>query len=275
MTFHIYESGDKFLQDNQKVLEDNPVETSFFKINAKNMQDMTNDFAVKFKENNKFIIALRFKHYPMIIFGDNSIIHAFSVNLLQHDLTFDRILAKEPIAKSFIECYEQLNGGSHELIHSMDIMVCTQISQNNTDTTAVEIAQINDVQEIAELVHTFFLKINNKADPISKYLEEVKSNINNYVLIRSDGKIVSIAKKCREDEHICSISNVYTLNEYRCRGFSRKIMTFLTKQILESGKIVYLYVDKSNPISNHLYSSIGYKYISPQMEIKYLPDNKK
>lgn len=275
MTFRIYESGKEFLNDNQNILVENPIETSFFKINAKNMIDMSNGFAIKYTENAKFILALRFKHFPMLIYGDNSLIQSLVLNLLKNNLTFDRILAQESTANSFINYYEKVNGGNHQLIHTMDIMKCTQINHNNIDISDVETAKLTDTPEIAELIHFFTLHVHNHAEPISTYIEDVRNNIQNYALIRADNKIVSMAKKTREDEYICAISNVYTRENYRCRGFSKKIIIYLTKQILDNGKIPYLYVDKTNPISNHLYSSIGYKYISPQMEIKYLSVSKK
>ena len=49
----------------------------------------------------------------------------------------------------------------------------------------------------------------------------------------------------------------------RKKGFSKKIVSFLTNYIVTNHKIAYLFVDKNNPISNHLYQSIGYVYDKP------------
>ncbi|KAK8834432.1 hypothetical protein M9Y10_018151 [Tritrichomonas musculus] len=271
MSLTVYDNGQDFLNDNYAILQKNPIETNFFKLNAKNMHDMSNGFVCKLTEDNRFVLALGFKKYPMLIFGDNSLLRSLALNLTQQNFTFDRILAPAETAKSFINCFEQIYGGDHEIVHSMDIMMCTKLIKNDTNTSSVEYAKQSDVQEIANIIYQFNLNVHQHSEPISTFVDDVKNRINNFVLIRLDNKIVSIAQKTREDENLCSISSVYTREDYRCRGLSRKIMTFLTNQIIESGKIAYLFVDKTNPISNHLYTSIGYSYISPQMEIRYFP----
>ena len=81
--------------------------------------------------------------------------------------------------------------------------------------------------------------------------------------------VVSIAKKTRETDCLCSISAVYTIEKERKKGFSKKIVSFLTNYIVTNHKIAYLFVDKNNPISNHLYQSIGYVYDKPQFEFIY------
>ena len=85
----------------------------------------------------------------------------------------------------------------------------------------------------------------------------------------SEKRIVSIAKKTRETDCLCSISAVYTIEKERKKGFSKKIVSFLTNYIVTNHKIAYLFVDKNNPISNHLYQSIGYVYDKPQFEFIY------
>jgi len=61
------------------------------------------------------------------------------------------------------------------------------------------------------------------------------------------------------------------VEEFHGKSLARKVVTYLTNAILQSGKLAYLYVDKANLISNHLYQSIGYEYVTPQIEIRYLP----
>ena len=89
------------------------------------------------------------------------------------------------------------------------------------------------------------------------------------IIIKNKKRIVSIAKKTRETDCLCSISAVYTIEKERKKGFSKKIVSFLTNYIVTNHKIAYLFVDKNNPISNHLYQSIGYVYDKPQFEFIY------
>ena len=61
---------------------------------------------------------------------------------------------------------------------------------------------------------------------------------------------------------------VYTLPEYRNKGFARQTVTSFTADILKCGRTPYLHVDKTNPVSNRLYLSIGYVYGKTKLEIE-------
>ena len=56
-----------------------------------------------------------------------------------------------------------------------------------------------------------------------------------------DGRIVSICRKTRNEERICSISYVYTDKAYRGRGLAKMVVGKLTNDIVGSNKIAYLY----------------------------------
>lgn len=71
-----------------------------------------------------------------------------------------------------------------------------------------------------------------------------------------------------EEEYVRTLALV---EEFYGKSLARKAVTYLTNAILQNGKLAYLYVDKSNPIFNHLYQSIGYEYVTLQMEVLYLP----
>ena len=55
-----------------------------------------------------------------------------------------------------------------------------------------------------------------------------------------------------------------TKPEYRGMGYARKLVNYAKNEIIAQGKIATLNVDKKNPISNHLYSSLGFKKVFSQ-----------
>lgn len=270
MIFRSYETGQEFIDENLEILQNNPIETRFFKFNAMNMSDMSNGFIVKVINDDKFVLALRYDIYSMVIFGDDSLLEYLATELFKRKYKFEKILGSDKAVNLFIHYYEKLAGGSHKIVHSMEVMICKQIKSSNIDTSIVENANADDIQEVAEILYLFQIEINDKVD-LQRIIEKVKKEIENYVLIRQDNKIVSIAKSCQEDEKVCAISSVFTIKEFRGKGMAKKVMIFLTNKILNKGKYSYLYVDKANPISNHLYSSIGYSYLAPQTDIAYIP----
>lgn len=271
MIFRSYQSGQQFIDDNKEILAQYPIETRFFKFNAMNMNDMSNGFAVKVIDNDKFVLALRYDIFPMVIYGDDSLLNSLASELVKGEYHFKRILGCEKTVNAFINIYEKIKGCTHKIIHLMDIMICHQITESNIDTSIVETANVDDTQRIAENLLIFNAELNLEQSDFSKVLKNVQNEIENFVLIRKDNKIISIAKSCQEDDKVCAISDVFTMKEYRGQGFARKIMTFITKKILKKGKYPYLFVDKTNPVTNHLYSSIGYTYLTPQVEVLFIP----
>ena len=99
-------------------------------------------------------------------------------------------------------------------------------------------------------------------DDVAK-LESVKKNIDKYRIIKIDNKIVSMAIFSKNDNSY-HISEVYTRDEYRGRGYAKKVVNAVKNEILALGMKATLNVDKKNPISNHLYSSLGFKKVFSQ-----------
>lgn len=270
MIFKSYNTGQQFIEENKDILEKHPIETRFFKYNAMNMKDMSNGFAVKVINDDKYVLALQYDIFSMVIYGDDSLLDFLASELVKGQYHFNSILAAENTAKQFINIYEKLAGGTHQILYSMDIMLCKHINENNIDTSIVENACVDDIQEIAENLLLFHAEIGQDQFELPRLIDDVKNSIENFVLIRKDNKIVSLAKSCQEDDKVCAVSDVFTRKEYRGNGFAKKIMIFISNKILKKGKYPYLFVDKTNALTNHLYSSVGYDYLSPIMEIKYL-----
>lgn len=268
--FKIYESGVEFLDDNKEILQSYPLETVFFKVNADNLQDMSKGFAVKaYNASGDMMIGIRFMDFPLVIFGDESMNNEFAEELVKNGLHFGRVLGNDTAAENFLKCYENIAGGTHRTALSMDIMKCSEV--NETDISDVEKARSSDIHEIAELLREFYSEAVHTDKDIKDAVKKAESGIDQYYVVRRSGRIVSIAQKQRETEYLCSISGVFTVKEFRGKGLARQVVTHITKDITCSGKTAYLFVDKTNPVSNHLYQSIGYDYAAPQTEYVYIP----
>jgi hypothetical protein len=77
-----------------------------------------------------------------------------------------------------------------------------------------------------------------------------------------DGRVVSSAHASRPTRHGQTINAVYTPGEERGRGYASNLMAALTEKLLNSGKrFCVLYTDASNPTSNKIYESVGYRVV--------------
>lgn len=268
LMYRFYKSGQDFLEDNRDILAQYPLETVFFEVNAKAIAQVNNnDFLVRVENNGKLLLAVHNKSFPMVIFGDIDLCCSFAEIAVANNLTFDKVLGSRELCENFLNEYENLAGGTHAINHAMDLMCCRKVLTG--DVSGVEKPTERDLDELVDLTLNFGKEALGDVADRESIAKNIRDSLPCYVVIRQDGKIVSLAANKRQTDTLASISNVYTLPDYRCQGLSCKLVTFLTTEILNKGKLPYLFVDKTNPISNHLYAKIGYTYVTPQFEIRY------
>lgn len=267
---HFYRSGSAFLQENRTILEQYPLETSFFSSNAKQMTDMREGFIGKVQGEDSCLLAVRFRAFPMVLFGDAGLCASLADGLWREKKNFGSVLGEESLIPAFLKAYEAKAGGSHRPLHRMTVMCCPH--RPGEIIHGVETAGAGDVDEIAEIKQMFHREALGEDTDLSMLRAEVAGTVSSYGVIRQNRRIASLACTCRESERLCAISSVYTRPEARGQGLARQTVTVLTQKILRNGKLPYLYVENSNPISNRLYRSIGYEYRTPMIQMAYRPE---
>ena len=66
------------------------------------------------------------------------------------------------------------------------------------------------------------------------------------------------------------IGAVVTPKKYRGKGYGKIGMYILSNKLLNDGaKVLALYTDAKNEISNHVYEKVGYKRISEELLISF------
>lgn len=265
--FTIYNSGKEFLEENLDTLRKYPMETVFMEGNARALAKCDcNNFAVKVWQGESFLLAIERCGVPMRLWGDKNLAAEMAEILATNRFIFNSVLGYPEICDEFLTCYEKLCGGSHEIKHSMEIMYCK--NPKPCDTDGVRFATEADAPALAKYFMEFLHEAVQEEHDYDSVLQQVRNGISDIVLMEQDG-IVSTAKRSQDAQTFARLSYVYTLPSMRNRGFSKRVVTFLTQKIVESGSVAYLFVDKTNPISNHLYCAIGYEYALPQYEITY------
>jgi len=77
-----------------------------------------------------------------------------------------------------------------------------------------------------------------------------------------DEVVRSLACLSRETPHGRAIGPVYTPLDARRRGYGTSLVAALAEQVLASGKrFACLFTDDGNPTSNHIYESIGFRFV--------------
>lgn len=263
----IYTNGNEFIKENMKLLDENILDTSFYYVNAKNINSFDrSNYLIKIYEEDKCLLLCKYSIFNLLLYGDKSLCKEASRIICDYNLEFNGILATKDLVDEFYFQYEKLKGGSHKINLSMDIMYCDALT--DIDVSCVEQCGFDDKTKLVELCKEFGMEALGRADE-NRIIETVDNYYQDFYCARIDGRIVGIARKTRNEDKICSVSYVYTDKNYRKRGLAKRVVGKITSDILNDKKIAYLYVDKTNPISNHVYSSLGYKYGNSKYEALY------
>ncbi|MBM7097424.1 hypothetical protein JSY36_16950 [Bacillus sp. H-16] len=85
---------------------------------------------------------------------------------------------------------------------------------------------------------------------------------------------VSMAKKARETKNGVSVSLVYTPDQYKREGYATSCVAALSEHLLNEGySFCCLYTDLDNPVSNSIYTKIGYVPVADSIDYRFGWDN--
>lgn len=267
-----YKNGKEFFEDNQKIIEENSLETSFFKLNSKFINSFNRrNYCFKVQKEASYLLVMRLDDFSLLLFGDKKLMKIAVDVICDYHLYFYGVLASKDLVEEFFTYLIKRRGGSSFIRHKMDMMYLEELKVS--PTMNVVNATDEDYDKIVEFNLIFSKEVLGE-EPYKPYiLSKVKEELLSYYLLKVDNEIVSCAKITREDEKNAAISAVYTLPIHRNKGYSREVVSYISKLILDKGKIPYLYVDKENPISNHLYTKIGFKYGKSKYDVAYKHGN--
>ena len=268
--YKLYKTGREFLDENLNIIRNDPLGALFFEGNA-NMIERCDaiSYAVRVDACGETLLAIRVDGYPMVVYGSKRCVSELGQAIAEHNLQFDKAIGYYELIDGFLTCYERIVGGSHKVNLSMDVMYCDKVKP--CDTANVERATLQDAEEIARLYAEFLNEALGENATWGEKKRKIIQEIDDFALLRVGGEIVSIASSKETGYGLKRISNVYTKPEHRNKGYSRKVVTYLTERALKSGNLPCLHVDQHNPVSNHLYLSIGYMYGKSRYEMIYIP----
>ena len=264
-----YNNGDTFIKENDNYLSENKYLTQFFYLDAKLLKEINkNNYAIKIEEDNKKLLALKVSDFALMLYGNPQLLSSLLRYIKNKDYYFEKIMTSSVIADELFKISKEVLNERYFEFLAMDFME----ARDYTEVSSKDVmhAKIEDVDEIYEML-VKFIKDCNLDDEAN--IESIKKNIDKYRIIKKDGKIVSMAifNKSINSYHI---TEVYTRDEYRNFGYARKIVNTIKNEILDMNEVATLNVDKKNPISNHLYASLGFKKLFSQGVYHIIKDEK-
>ena len=252
-----YSDGASFIQENEAYLSENTYMSSFFFLDAPLLKECSKkNYALKVYDENGQLLAMKVEPYFLLLYGEKRLLKELLIYIKNHDLEIEGVYAASDLGEELLKISKETINKDYYQQMGMDFMEAHEI--NESSSNEIEIPTLDDADEIVECLINF---INDcgLTDQVEK--EKVIEKLTDYRIIRLDNKIVALSRKSPESSKSIRISMVYTRPEYRNRGLARKVVNYLKNEILNEGKIATLNVDQANPISNHLYKSIGFKKV--------------
>jgi ribosomal protein S18 acetylase RimI-like enzyme len=86
------------------------------------------------------------------------------------------------------------------------------------------------------------------------------AELGDYVGIRVDGRLVSMAGERMHPHGWCELSGICTHLEHTGRGYARRLVAQLVQEIFARGETPFLHVEHTNVHASSLYERWGFEY---------------
>lgn len=251
-----YESGTDFINDNREFIDENKYMATFFYYDAKIINSVDqNNYIFKVVNDNHKLLAMKVEPYDLMLYGSYECVDAIINYLKNNNYSFNKVLCSTEIGDKLV------NNHNFKLKIGMDFMKATMVSEESCSNVIQ--ASKEDVDSLVKYCSDFLKEC--RVDGIVNK-ENILKYINSFRLIKINGEIVSFAKMGEPSDGAIRISYVYTNPSFRGMGYARKVVNYVKNEIIENGYVATLNVDRANPISNHIYSSLGFNMVFSQGE---------
>ena len=256
----VYSNGEEFIKENDTLLKQNRYMSAFFYWDAPFITESNKvNYALRVDQGENILLGMKVEPYNLLLFGESACLEELLTFIKDNEYELKGVLSSQSIGDTLLSISKNVLGKEYCQQIGMDFMTATEISEPSSNE--VEIPTINDVDEIYTLMINF-MKDCGLTDEVHK--EKIEERISDYRIIRRDGKIASLSRRSPDTDTSIRISAVYSRPECRGQKLARKVVNYLKNEIINEGKIATLHVDQANPISNHLYSSLGFKKVFSQ-----------
>lgn len=192
------------------------------------------------------------------------------------ELPITGINASGPICRTFLTYY---NAGSRIARKhlSMDIMVCRKQEKIVLQEGIYRSAVSGDEEWILEGCLAFEKEALGTVGSREEYRKDIRERQLAEDRVRlfclPDNTPVCMVKRCRELKHGFGINQVYTLPQYRGKGYAQTLVYKVCEEFLkEPFTFATLYVDKKNPISNRVYQKVGFEVVEDAYDYIFKED---
>lgn len=221
-----------------------------------------------FKDGSLQTSAIQTPPYNLILSRSNpSALESLIEYMFSKGLKIPGVVGPKEEASFFVKTFSQKYNGKFELGMDQRIYECTEVIEPAVPGV-LKVADPSDEKIVSEWLYKFSEESLPSREKISlqqAHEGAVKaiSSKNAYFWHNKEGSAVSVAHTGRPTKRGISVRAVYTPPIYRKNGFGSAVVAGVTRRMLKAGyQFCCLYTDASNPTSNKIYESVGYKKVS-------------
>jgi hypothetical protein len=273
MELTIYKNAPQLLKENYDFLERHSFDANImWKIANSEMTTEDGFFGAAVKWEDGCYIAVQTKPFPMVNYAEGEGINEMVERLVSYLIEKNNIPERINGDPKTVQVFANVaNEKGYDFTESRYLYLRKCEKVNDIEICNVQYQSPITIDfDFSDWLYGFAKDcdlLHEMKDPAGAAKSLVESGRLTCVLI--DGKPVSIAGKNRGIPGGRSVGEVYTPPHLRGKGYSLACMKYITQDILNEGyDFVFLYADKYNPISNHVYEKIVYKKVGELMEQK-------
>lgn len=211
-------------------------------------------------ENNKLIgMATHFHRWKSVVCNaqDPDVIEQLTDEVVLSGLPIHHVPCFKRYTDVMICRLEQQHGIKAKKVSQEDVLILEQKNFVNFTMGGEEVANTSDKDELI----LFDRRIHGNAleTPIEEN-ERERINVKETVVLRTDGKIVAKANIHGYSKNYFQIGGVGTLQEYRGKGYGKRVVSQLCEQYFAKGiPYALLFTEVENIPAQKIYASLGFQ----------------
>lgn len=223
-------------------------------------------------------IALMTPPYPVILYApdrqERAALIAIAQDLKSPDWCVSGVNAPAPLARSFVEIWQQQTDQSATLVRQSRIYELRQVIMPDSVPGHLRLATQDDFDLIQRWIGAFQVE----ALPGEVFTDSTTlatqglADQRFYLWVNQEA--VTLVGWTRPTQRGISVGPVYTPPSFRRQGYASAATAHLSQKLLDQGyEYCTLFTDLANPTSNSIYQKIGYQPVCDFNQFSFVGEN--
>jgi predicted GNAT family acetyltransferase len=224
-------------------------------------------------------IAMRTSPFNMVVSPmPSEAARALGRRLGDHDDALPGVTGSKDVTDALVEGYVETNSPGarrtivvdrRDLLYELDELVTPDVEGVGRP------ARADDADLLTSMLRDFMREAELTPNRLSEARDTATRKIKEGSLFcwEFDADVVAMAGHANlvpaGDDVIGRVGPVYTPPQYRRNGYGSAVTAHVTRSLIEKGARVMLYTDASNPTSNSIYQTIGYRLVDEFVELRF------